>query len=47
MTMARQLSRTAGVLTVVLAALVTAADLGAQALAPEVLKAFNFRAIGP
>ncbi len=32
---------------VVLALVVFAGDLAAQALAPEVLKAFNFRAIGP
>ncbi len=32
---------------VALASLVAASDLAAQALAPEVLKAFNFRSIGP
>ena len=44
---ARHLSRAAAALVVLLAALVLAGDLAAQALSPEILGAFQFRGIGP
>ena len=48
MSKARPVIRALGIAAVVvLAVVVFAGDLAAQTLSPEVLKAFNYRAIGP